>query len=222
MLALLILSIFGGNSIYWLFFGISVVVFIVWAGIFDKFTLCDEEKAKDKLKKEKKESPEKLIARLNPLFTDAMVKEELEKIKREEKILCTETALEQIATLCYNEDKPDEELICPICGKVIELDTQSYCELNFRDVEEVVERVDETGKTKQECVKVKKLVEDSAICYTCPQCLWKKYTSKYGNSFYCGRIYKQVAYKIKDFGIDLSNLKFKKRTNVNNNTLNKV
>lgn len=211
---LLLAGIGGGNPIYWLYFGISVVVYVLWAQIFSMFDISDEEKKKEeKAKIEKQEKAEiadreKLVAEfvekynMSVKYEDRVkLEDELKRIEEEGLIVCEREKLLEIVKNNYSYASDLSGVApCPICGASVEVDKDTYRIYDKIEVDEKLEGVfvpvNDKGEVKQAYMKKEKMVENDAVHYSCPHCLWEKFfavlSDKNAIGFKRGKIYDKV------------------------------
>ncbi len=181
---LMFLAGLGGEG-YWIHFGVTAGVYAVWAVIFSRFTLNDEDKKKDELKKQEKRELIELKKYTEMTYiTDSQLKLEKERIEKEGLILCSEkdmaNLIEELKKSYMYKRFYNHK--CSICNAEIILDEEYVANISVTEdkvIDGVYVNTDSTGLVKQAHQHVTTVKEFPAIKYRCPHCEWELFLAAY-------------------------------------------
>lgn len=181
---LMFLAGLGGEG-YWVHFGVTAGVYVVWAFVFSRFDLNEEDKKKDELKKQEKKALND-IRRCSEKanITNTELKLEKERIKEQGLVLCSENDINKLidelekSYRFYHYDNKK----CSICNEDLIMDDEYVANITVTEdkvVEGVYVNTDRTGLVKPAHQHVKTEKEFPAIKYRCPHCEWELFLAKY-------------------------------------------
>ena len=193
---LMFLAGLGGEG-YWVHFGVTAGVYVVWAFVFSRFDLNEEDKKKieeakaERIKiRQKQEKNKKAISIIKEsndfYYLDNFIEKELERIKTEGFIMCNKKEVDElIEALKDNYNKNQKPNACPFCGGEIGVvDGEYTAEAIVHEAQEVKGVYVSAGYSGRvtrayEHVDVRK--EFPATKYHCPHCEWMLFIAAYKN-----------------------------------------
>lgn len=170
---LMFLAGLGGEG-YWIHFGITLGVYIIWCFVFSKFTLNDEDKKKNELKQEDRRI-KMLISEHVGYANDAFLTEERKRVEENGFVLCNKKTVNELV-------KQNSFSKCPICDAQVSQSNEYAASVSVVQ-KEIIDGV-YVGATPSGLVKpayqyVTVTKEFPAVQYHCPHCEWELFITEY-------------------------------------------